>query len=254
MTRNFVHIHASGYHSADEEQFTEDLYSYFKDHKASIVTGTELEYQYKKEVVRSLPERAGIFAGSQTYSDDTYIVWDKTEWKEIYRETYQTTSIQWVNVSGKLRDPQYAKIVVLNHLSTGRNVLVSVLHAPSSVDAGNGLKNDGKRVAAWIDGTRNWKKRRNKISRKYKCTAMLIAADWNVDFKKAPLRAVVKAVQPKMRFTLDPTRIPDGGTHGNRLIDFSMIRGMIRVVHKPVILPKTIASDHRAYKETLRIM
>lgn len=255
MSRDFVHIHASGYHHGDADTFREDLLRYKNENHVSILTGTECEYEYKKEIVREVFEDFGKFAGSITYSDDTFIVWDKSQWKEVFREAQKVTNIRWTNTEGKLRDPQYAKIVVLEHVQTKLRMLVSVIHAPSSVQEGNGFKKNSVRVAAWIDGTRNWKKRRNKLYRQYKCQAMLISADWNVDFKKPLLRAAVKAVQPRMSFTLKVDDIPRAGTHGGgRLIDFSMIRGLLRVRKSPMILPKTKASDHAAYIEHLRLM
>jgi hypothetical protein len=251
MTTLIDHLHYSGWFGSSESEVHSAYESLIDRYTPDIVTGTECDYQSHKTALAGFADVYNMRVGSETYADDTIIMWKKEKWKLVHFEAYQVTKIAYVNEKGRLRDPAWAKIVVLEHIKTGKRVLVSVLHAPSSVQKGAGFKVNSTRVRAWHSGVRGWRKRRNAIYRKFKCDAMLACADWNADWKSKTIRAIIQALHPSMKFVLDSKHIPGSGTLGNRLIDFTLIRGSLRVMKRPTILAKFKASDHRPYWEVL---
>lgn len=256
MTYKFVHAHASGRYDAERAEVKERFDFLIKNKNAEIITGTELQYDSSKKIVKEIPG-FGQAIKSVTYSDDSYVLWKDSVWKELHTESFKMTNLRFYNTTGRLRTPQYAKIVVLEHRQTKKRLLVTAAHLPSSVEdkQNGGFVKNSRRVPAWLDSVRNWRKQRNKVYKKFKCDAMLVCADWNLDIKKMWVRALIKTMQPGLSQVWDVRHFPKIGTLVNRIIDFSLIRGRIGVVNRPHIIVDDLKSiDHRAYFETFRLL
>lgn len=253
MSTLIDHVHLSGFYGAEEGAVRAAYQSAIDRFGPDFLTGTECEYPSHKKALASFEGTYNMRTSSVSYSDDSVILWKADKWKLIHFETFKITNIAYINEKGLRRDPTYAKIAILENIKTGDRVLVSTCHLPSSVQRGGGFAAHSSRVRAWLSGVKGWRKRRNDLYREYKCDAMLVSADWNVDFHVRALRTAVKVLHPTMKFALNVKALPKGGTHGNRLIDFSLIRGRLRVVNRPVILAKSKASDHAPYREVLAL-
>jgi hypothetical protein len=140
-----------------------------------------------------------------------------------------------------------AAVAVLKHKHSNNKIVVSVVHLPSSVE-GQGRVEGGRRDE-WYEARRNWVRRVKQLRRKYDADAMMIIADWNIDLKRAWVRTLIKSLFPTWRWVWN--EFPNIGTHGNRLIDFTLIKGKLRIAKKPKIHRITGASDHRGYEEVL---
>lgn len=253
---DFIHIHASGRFSKSPESLKESLDS-FKDLKASIITGTEAyRAENRAQTVEEWAKAAGW--GSNTspkghpFSDETYLAWDETVWKKVYAERHVTVSGKdlFRMGGGAIVTAQYATLVVLESLATGQRVLFGVTHTPSGVNGGDTWrdKTPGRHVT-WIRSVHGMSRRANALAKKYKCTAQVLAADWNVNLNRPHWRTILKVMCPQR--TLANLK---GNTHGGSRIDGTLLKGKIESKKSRVLTTDKAgmdASDHHPYIETL---
>jgi len=77
---------------------------------------------------------------------------------------------------------------------------------------------------------------------------VVITGDWNLDLRKQWVRDFLKRHFPEFTPTWRAGNLPELGTHGSRVIDFSLVRGFsVTAAH---VVPDFGASDHRAIRET----
>lgn len=251
---NFVHVHASGRFDRSPESLKTQIESFIKEHDASIITLTELDPWARGDVVETFEGYGFHRRGKNTpFSNDTAIMWKKSDWKAVYNQAIKTTNTGWIR-RGKLIPGQFAGLVILESVATKQRILVSVSHTPAHVQHGSKWYAKSQIVTTWFASVRGWRNKRNRLYKKYKCEGMFICADWNVDLKNKFFRSVVKSLQPGMKFVWDLSHLPEAGTLGKRLIDFTLFRGKsLFIVKRPQILTHTDASDHTPYKETFRL-
>lgn len=233
----FKHIHLSTRYDRSTDVLRRVVASYIR-HDASIMTFTEVDTEKREKVLRQF-EGWGFVAGDKTGRDDCGIMWNEEEWTVLHKET--------INVAKYMAGNIGAAYAVLEHKDTGKAIVVSVVHLPSSVE-GHG-RVAGGRAAEWFLARRNWVKHAKALRKRFGAKSIMLVADWNLDLKKKWVRVLIKAQHPRFKWLWK--NWPVVGTHGNRLIDFTLIKGGLRMVKHPEIHGMTRASDHRAYEETL---
>lgn len=239
-----THIHSSSKYNRSPATLKAAVYNYIKF--ASIVTFTEVEYESREKVLRSIPGW-GCATGDISPRNDAGIIWDNKIWKKIAEGN---------EVVAKVAAPGQHKVAatwaVLEHRVTGKRITVIAVHAPSSVEGANGFLRTA-RVTAWWSAVKGLRALWMRLAKQYNTDGLLVAGDWNVNIKKAVFRAAFKATFPSLSLVWSGKDFPAGGTHGNRIIDFSLIRGVLRRKSNPRLFQDDISSDHRPYIEDLTL-
>jgi hypothetical protein len=244
----FVHTHSSSRFDRDLTVFERAIHRYMVE--ADLLTLTEVSKEAREKVLRhrAAEENWGVITGDLSTRDDCAIMYDKDIWKVRYSETHEVSRRTW-RIFGHQSKPVAAVFGVLEHLDTGKRILVSVCHLPSSVE---GKHAKPASVAAWRAARRGWQKRWNRLAKVHEVDGVLVCGDWNVNIKRKFYQTMFKLLQPGMKPTLDYRRMPVRGTHGHRLIDFTFIRGDVVTTFRPVVYAPDRSSDHGRYKEGLK--
>ena len=247
---SFVHTHSSSRFDRALPVLLDAVRKFVAD--CDLLTLTEVSSEAREKVLRVVAqeENWAVLTGDLSSRDDCAIMYDKDIWKARYVETREVTNKSFI-IFGHTSKPVAAISAILEHLDTGKLVLVSVCHLPSSVEGKKGLTGKVSRVHAWRDAHRGWRRRWNQLAKRYKVDGVLVCGDWNINIKRKVFQVLLKGLQPAMRPTLDYKRLPVRGTHGNRLIDFTFIRGDLRVTFRPIVAPQGPSSDHKPYQEGL---
>lgn len=205
---------------------------------APIVTLTEVSRDYREKALH----RPGwtVISGDKSGWDDCAIVIDNSRFKKIYSESF--------NMGGTGR---YAQIAVILDLVTKKRLVWASVHYPASVETELSKNQRTADSILWTKCVWSLKRRVNYLKRKYKCAGAFIAADWNVNFKRAWVRRLIKSIHP---FWKNAWREPwpISGTHHSRLIDATLFRGNVVLVRKARLLSDDNSSDHRPYVDTFR--
>jgi len=237
--KTFKHTHLSTRYDRSVEVLRKVVSGYTET--ADIITLTEVDSERREKALRF--DKWGVVTGDKTGRDDCGILWDESVWWSRHEETFNVTPYMAGNVG--------AAVAILEHKATGKRVLFSVIHLPSSVE-GNGRVAGGRRDE-WYDAVNAWRKKCKALARKYKTRRMVLVADWNLNLKARWVRTVVRGLFPLWKFTWDVSKLPAGGTHGSRLIDFTITKGRIKVARRPRIHRSHPVSDHRGYDEVLEL-
>lgn len=217
---------------------------------AEIITWTEVEHEHRERAMREALPKWGHITGDKSYANDCGISFNPNRLSLLFCDHDRTTESRYPNVKGMLRDPAYATYAVFKDNETGNVVVVAVVHLASSVEGDLRIKRITKRTISWTTGFIGTKRRTNRLMKVWDADAAAIVADFNVDFKMAWVRALIKAMAPSYSHTWRVHRI-DGGTHGRRLIDATLLRGRLRVQGSAVLMPDDNSSEHRPYRERL---
>lgn len=241
----FTHIHSSSRYDRSVATLKAAVLRYIKD--ADLVTFTEVEYEHREKVLRAV-DGWGCATGDLSPRNDSGIIWDNSVWKLIAEGNEVVAKI-----AANGQKPVAATWVVLEHRETGKRIIIIALHAPSSVQGRDGFIPRSQRVQAWwsvASGTRIlW----TRLYNTYNTDGLLVAADWNVDLKKRWVRSTFKATFPTLHLVWSGKDFPKDGTHHSRIIDFTLIRGVVKRIANPRIYRDDNSSDHQPYIETLRI-
>lgn len=247
----FKHIHSSSRYDRSNESLEAAVRKYVDD--APLVTLTEVDFEFRERVLRRVATDVnfGVLTGDESHADDCAILYSKERFELLYSESFQSATQAYYRSDGVKRDLPYSTIGVFKDLVTERVFVVAVGHFASSVEAelsrGNKVY---RRAIQWRQSAFATKKRVNRLAKKFKASARLIVADWNVDFKNVWVRRMVKAIAPSYTLTWENVKVK-GGTHGNRIIDATIIRGKLEVKGSAKLYEDDPSSDHRPYIETL---
>lgn len=176
---------------------------------------------------------------------DCAVMWRKSRWEKIETSTRRLTDKTWV-VSGHTHK-LVAAAVVLGDTESNRRLWVAVVHFPSGVQSGHGWATDNDdAVAAWQSGIKGLKEYRTDQKNQYGIDCAMLCADWNVNFKIEYFRDYVRNVFDQMTCTWQKP-YPNGGTHGDRLIDATWTDGVRE--QDAWLLKDDDSSDHRPYAD-----
>lgn len=241
----FEHIHSSSRFNRDPES----LHKAFADytHKSSLVTFTEVEFEPREKAL-VMPGWNKV-TGDESNRNDSAVCWNEARFIGVYDEQLPIKGSVFSRMGGKKADQLYATIVVLED-GLGKSFVVGVIHLPSDVEEDLSKRRKTERTVSWYLACNQLRRRVNKLKRKFKADGSMIVADWNIDFKKAWARALVKTLFPTWKLTWTNTNVA-GGTHGKRIIDATIIRGDFSVVGSAKLGRDDNSSDHRPYGEVL---
>lgn len=225
-----VHVHASQRFDAPYPLARKAIRDVVHRPAVSVVSVTEIAG--RRRLVR--------FPGWHAYTPapgDVGVTWRASRWVgERHRSHRLAPRI------GYRAPATWAASVLLVHDAT--RLLVTVAHLPSAVAHRYGWRDNPRRVTAWHRAVDRWAVVVRALERRWRPTAVLVVADWNVPLRWARWRHVLRAEFPRLRVTWRAP-LPPRGTA--RLIDATLTdaRGRAR------LLPRTAASDHRPYSERL---
>lgn len=237
MRYRFKHTHLSTRYDKSVDSLRRVVKGYTDT--ADVITLTEVDSERREKVLRDLPNW-GFAAGDKTGRDDCAILWDQKVWRLIDKDTYNVSPYMAGNIG--------AVVVILEFKETGKHVLFSVVHTPSSVE-GNGRVSGGRRDE-WFEAVKRWRNRCEMIAKSRNIKHIVLVADWNINLKAKWVQSLIRTLFPKYQFVWNLRDLPVGGTHGPRLIDWTMTKGLV-VERRPQIHRSTAASDHKGYDELL---
>lgn len=202
-------------------------------HRVSLVTLTEIrgrEIDLRGWTTLTGPGDSGILVRDRAWKV-------RTAWTELLSETP-------IGKDGK----RYVRAIfaLLEHRS-GATVLVSCAHLPSDVQDGDGFSTSPK-VKVWRESMQTYATTIREAAA-YNPDGYLVAADWNVDHRRAVWRSWIGSRFPMLHCSWTG-RMPRRGTHGRRVIDATWTSFKVERIR---VLRRNRSSDHRPYVETLRV-
>jgi hypothetical protein len=215
-----------------------------EDPSANLMTFTEIGNKERAEAC----EADGWGHYHPHDKTDCAVMWRKSKWEKVNSgSTRKLTDKTW-QISGNTHKLVGASIVLKDaDNDTGRRLWVAVVHFPSGVQDGHGwAKDNDDAVKAWQDGIRGLKDWRNDQKESYGVDLAMLCADWNVNLKLDFFRDYIRNVFPNMSCTWR-SPYPNGGTHGDRLIDATWTDG--RRDEDAWLLKDDDSSDHRPYAD-----
>ena len=248
MNKTFTHVHSSSRFDRSAESLEKAIEHYVSI--GSLVTFTEVAFPWRERPLNAV-EGWGSVLGDLSMRDDSGIIYDKAVWRLVEGHTKIVLAPMFWKENGEKVEPTGAAFAVLEHKDTKKRLLVTVLHLPSNVEGPRGLSGLPNRVLAWREAQKNWKREWNRLAKKHDADGVLVVADWNINIKRKIFLPLFKAIQPGMKLVFTHKNVPVDGTHHRRWIDFSFIRGALKIVRFPWLLRDDPSSDHRPYAETL---
>lgn len=240
----FKHTHSSGKYNAPAAELHKAVQSYAET--ASIITFTEVDREVREKALKL--RGFGVLATDHGAKDDSAIVYNGAEWQKIYHRPHLVGS-HLFKLGGHLSSPLWAQVAVLEHKQTKKRVVVGVCHFPSGVEGDLAHHRKTDRIAAWRQSTNNLRKHLNAVKRHYHADAIILSGDWNINFKHTWARALIKANFPIWNLVWSRAGLPSRGTHGARLIDGAVLRGL-RVL-QAFVEKDDPSSDHTPWSEVL---
>lgn len=249
MTK-FTHIHSSSRYDRSLASLEASAARYNSD--AELVTYTEVEFERRERALRRANGKAfGLVSGDESNANDCAIAYSKERFELLYEEQFQNATQVIYRTDGHPRELPYTTIGIFKDKKNGKTFIVGVAHLASSVQAELQKGNwDYRRANQWRQSFKNSRRRINRLAKKHKVDARLFVADFNVDFKLPWVRALVASYAPAYMNTWRNVKV-EGGTHGKRLIDATLLRGGIGVKRSARLYQDDASSDHRPYIETL---
>lgn len=247
MKANIRHVHSS----SRFDRAPVSLFKAFKRYakRSDLITWTEIEAETRERVLRTL-KGWNLISGDKSYANDCGISYRATRLRLVESGNESTGAERYSNVKGLLRDPAFVTWGVFEDLITGDTLVVVVVHLASSIEGDLARKRNTRRTASFLTGFAGTMKIARRLRKEYKADGAMVVADFNLNFKLAWVRALVKSLAPRWQHTWK--RLPKGGTHGSRVIDATLLWGRLRVHGSAGLMRDDQSSDHRPYKEWLR--
>jgi hypothetical protein len=212
------------------------------DPAATLLTFTEVGSPEREKVLYEAdPEHWAAYVPEPS---DVGMMWRRKQFEVIWKEPHKLTTLEWTDGKGRKHETWCASMF-LKH-TTGRTLWLSVCHLPSNVQNGARWENN-KQAAAWKGAVAGWADYWTKCRKRDRPDLGMVVADWNVDFHMAVWRDRVKNHFPSMHLGWTGN-MPNGGTHGKRLIDGTMATAR---ASNCVLLKDDDSSDHRPYGEAI---
>lgn len=256
----FTHVHASGLWSygvrtagksaerasRERERLRADAASYRAT--AGIVTHTEMmNGTHAGAVLGGAGECWSSYLPEPAHNDgkdENAIEWNST-WAARAKSTVKLTD-------RRIRSRQlYATVVRLRERLSdrlGRTVIVMATHLPSDVE-GRWSTDDAK-VLAHKSALAGWRRLVARLREQYPTASFILAADWNLDHKKAWVRRELGNRLGNGLTNAWPASYDGSGTHGRRLIDADWRRGVD--VRRAFVHGDVVSSDHDPFQVRYR--
>lgn len=241
------HVHSSSRYDRSPQSLTAEFgrVTAADDPDANLCTYTEVGDPKRADALRKQAKADGWGVYCPDTKTDCAVAWPKDLWTKTAGNVHQLTPKTW-DMNGKPMKT-VAAYVVLDHKKHDVRLWVSVAHLPSGVQDGDKFT-DTDRSRAWRDAVAGWHDWwRNKARLKWSPDVAMLVADWNVDFHRASWRDYVQDVFDSMHLCWRGN-MPNGGTHGSRLIDASW---QTYPANKCRLLADNDSSDHRPWGQIL---
>lgn len=251
MSNVLTQVHSSGRWDRPERLLREDVEEWIKDWAPDVITATEAG-DFDRGDALDAPGyvRCQVTGGGRPGADECAVALSRETMRLVHFEAAVVTRERYRQGTGKLRAPLNALVVVGEHIETGVRICLGVIHLPSSVQDGDEWAR-GPRVAAYRSAVRGLKKLVHRIAKRYKALPW-ITADWNLDLGRLWVRAYLHGIWPGKHFTWSKKDAGGEGTHGPRLIDFSVLSRRLRVTFAKV-LASVRSSDHRPFVQRVAL-
>ena len=245
----FTHIHCSSRFSRSVSTLEQATDSFYK--RSSIVTFTEVGHTSRKKAPYENGWGYYNASGGDGF-DECGIAWDLDTWQVKWRRAVKLSG-RWRTNGGGTRWPIVACTVFLKHKSSGHTMLVSVTHMPNKIGGKSGFKPQGQgfkqRKSSYIKATQNWNDYIAQAMRTHKPDIVLIASDWNLNFRLKWVRQWVNNAFRKCGLHHTWKNFSNRGTFGRSVIDASLVRG-VSTGGAHVINDVADSTDHTPYQET----
>lgn len=243
------HAHSSSLYDGPKVPLEDELHRLVTatDPSANLASLTEVGSDARTDILKNAaPGEWGAWVpNADKCCADVGLMWNKAEWELDWKQNVRLTNKTWTDGQGR-KHVTYAASAIFKHRS-GPRVFLSVAHLPSGVQNGDKFKNNAQ-SAAWKSAVNGWHTHWNEI-RKAKSPAVgMLTADWNIDFHMKTWRDYVQDVFPSLNLTWK-NNMPNGGTHGKRLIDATWATKPAKKVR---LLKDDDSSDHRPYGERIK--
>jgi hypothetical protein len=237
------HAHSSSLYSETPQSLANQLDRAIKadDPDATVLTFTEVGSDNRAQVLKDANEGWAAWVPGKT---DVGIMWRKADYSPIWKEAHKLTDKVWTDGQGRKHET-WCATAFLEHID-GQTLFLSGCHLPSHVQNGSNYY-DNAQAKAWKSALDGWGNYWNNKRKKDHPTLAILTGDWNVDFHMSVWRDRVQSYFPSL-FLGWKGNMPNGGTHGARLIDGSMSTTKAK---KCVLLKDDGSSDHRPFGEKL---
>lgn len=234
ITADFTHAHISGLWDARDRLWRIALSQAIKA-GADVITVTE----FTLDPIEAPKGWTKIhFSGEGR--KECAIFFDNSVWALTERWCIPISKTLYALGSGKIRPRVHLVGVELVHRASGEILNVEVYHAPSAIEGGKGLVNGVRRVKAALECFAAIRAHRR---RELKGEASILAADWNLDLRKAWVRALLKT---RVGLRNGWGKLPRDGTRGKRIIDGVRYTAKhVRAIGGTRLGPQTPTFDHR---------
>jgi endonuclease/exonuclease/phosphatase family metal-dependent hydrolase len=233
-------VHASGRFDRPEKALAADLLRFATSEGASIVTLTEQNNLTQKRRTALRYPGWSWFHADEKGADDCAVLWDSSIWTlDGWARAVPLTNVTWQRVKqygGGKTPPVHATVAPLRSRVGGRRLVVIAVHMPT--------RSTALRRRAWASCIRGLAKLVREIRGADSKARIVLAADWNADWKNPKDRALLSAAAKRMG--LEPrTSGGNVGTHGQRVIDGVWTDAK---ANYQIVLAQSPASDHRPVK------
>jgi len=242
------HAHSSSLYSNSPDSLANQVERAVEadDPDATTLTFTEVGSDKRTQVLKDAdPDNWAAWVPNQS---DVGIMWRKHVYSPVWKEAHKLTDKVWTDGQGRKHET-WCATALLSHDKEGLTIFLSVCHLPSHVQNGDKFY-DNAQAKAWKSAVNGWSDYWNITRKTDKPDLGMLVADWNIDVHSSHWMGYMTDKFPSMYCTWAGDREPpnDKGTHGNRLIDFTMATNKMT---KAKLLKDDNSSDHRPYGEAL---
>ena len=230
--------HSSGLHSVEPVALRVALTRQLTD-KPEFLSLTEMMSEARAAVLQAFPDYALARVKGPDGADECVLLVKLTRYRVVSIRAVKLSERPIPRRSGKF---DHALVVVLKSLRTGSVHTRIVVHRPSGVEGRFGIRRNAQ-GACYRDGTAGLVKLLASIDGR-----VAVTGDWNLSLRRRWVRRYLARHFPEFTPTWHPGNLPELGTHGGRIIDYSLLRGYS--VSAAEVVPHFGASDHRAIRET----
>lgn len=234
--------HSSGLHSVEPAALKAALTKQLAD-EPDFLSLTEMMSEARAAVLDDFPAYAVARARGAEGQDECAALLKRSTLPDFTFDAVRLSELPIPRRSGKFCD---ALVIKVDDSAIGPAHTRIIVHLPSGVeddlrDGAGGV--EGAQARVYRDAIEGLKRLVASIA-----GPVVITGDWNLDLRKAWVREYLKRHFPEFVPTWGAGDLPELGTHGARVIDFSLVRGFsVTAAH---VVPDFGASDHRAIRET----
>lgn len=247
MSFQVRHTHASGRFDRSPKSLLVSLLWFASI--SGLVTTTEGAGKARVRILNRIPG----FDHFKFHACDAAVLWRSSRFKALARRGMHVGT-----VSEGARRSIAASTVVLKRRrgKTRETIVVSSVHLPSDVEAAISKMLAGRptpRGTQYHAIFTEWYAEVQEVADEFDADFVIMACDSNLDYFKPWVQRFADNNAPRVHVGWNG-HLPKRGTHGKRLIDWSLLSHNLKVKRIRVLGRKVVtrASDHRAFTEVIR--